>query len=199
MSTEYGYARVSSIDQNEVRQLDALRAVGIADERIYVDHKSGKDFNRSAWRRLSRRLNAGDTLVISSVDRLGRNYTEIIEQWRMVTKTRRARIRVLNMPLLDTTHVPDLMGTFIADIVLQILSFVAETERHNINERQREGIAAAKARGIRFGRPRITLPECFPECADAVEKHLLSQRKAALKCGCALSTFQRYLVLAKSN
>lgn len=151
----YGYVRVSTKEQNEDRQIIALREFPVDEKSIYTDKLSGKDFNRPCYRKLLRRLRKGDVLVIKSIDRLGRNYEEILEQWRIITKVKKADIVVLDMPLLDTrAKGRDLTGTFIADLVLQILSYVAETERENIRQRQREGIAAARMRGIRFGRPR---------------------------------------------
>ena len=159
---EYGYARVSTKEQNELRQLIALREFGLTDRAIFVDKQSGKDFDRRSYQRLLRKLKDGDTLVIKSIDRLGRNYEEILEQWRILTKDKGIDIVVLDMPLLDTRRGKDLMGTFLSDIVLQVLSFVAENERTNIRQRQAEGIAAAKAKGIRFGRVPKPLPENFP-------------------------------------
>lgn len=152
---EYGYIRVSSKEQNEARQLDALHKQGIEDSNIYIDKQSGKDFNRPKYKMLYRKLKKGDVLYIKSIDRMGRNYDEIIQEWRRITRFREADIVVLDMPLLDTRRGKDLMGTFLSDIVLQVLSFVAENERTNIRQRQAEGIAAAKARGVKFGRPLI--------------------------------------------
>ena len=158
---EYGYIRVSSTDQNEDRQLIALRGKGVPDNRIYMDKQSGKDFDRPKYKRLVRRLRHGDLLYLLSIDRLGRNYREIQEQWRLLTQEKGVDICVLDMPLLDTRQGKDLMGTFIADLVLQILSFVAQNERENIRKRQAEGRAAAKARGVKFGRPPIPVPDNF--------------------------------------
>ena len=149
---EYGYVRVSTREQNEQRQVVALKEYGIAEKRIYMDKQSGKDFERPNYKRLIRKIKNGDTLVIKSIDRLGRNYDEILEQWRIITKEKQAAIVVLDMPLLDTKQNRDLTGTLIADIVLQLLSYVAQTEREFIRQRQAEGIAAAKARGVKFGR-----------------------------------------------
>lgn len=160
---EYGYIRVSSKEQNEARQLDALHKQGIEDKNIYMDKQSGKDFNRPKYKILYRKLKKGDVLYIKSIDRMGRNYDEIIQEWRRITRFREADIVVLDMPLLDTRRGKDLMGTFLSDIVLQVLSFVAENERTNIRQRQAEGIAAAKARGVKFGRPSIPLPENFDQ------------------------------------
>ena len=157
----YGYIRVSSTDQNEDRQRLALLAAGVPSDSQYMDKLSGKNFERPAYKRMLRRLRAGDLLYILSIDRLGRNYSEVLEQWRVLTKEKRVNIRVLDMPLLDTRQGKDLMDTFIADLVLQILSFVAQSERESIKKRQAEGIAAAKARGVKFGRPPLPLPENF--------------------------------------
>ena len=165
---EYGYARVSTKEQNELRQLIALREFGLTDRAIFVDKQSGKDFDRRSYQRLLRKLKDGDTLVIKSIDRLGRNYEEILEQWRIITKEKSAAIVVLDMPLLDTRRNRDLTGTLIADIVLQLLSYVAQTEREFIHQRQAEGIAAAKARGVKFGRPRKALPEGVPHRTSGV-------------------------------
>lgn len=157
----YGYIRVSSHDQNEDRQLIALHEVGVLDADIYIDKQFGKDFERPQYKKLLRKLKRGDLLYVKSIDRLGRNYKEILEQWRILTKDKVVDIVVLDMPLLDTRRGKDLMGTFLSEIVLQVLSFVAENERVNIRQRQAEGIAAAKARGVRFGRPLAPLPENF--------------------------------------
>ena len=153
---EYGYIRVSSAGQNIARQVDALHEAGITDDRIYTDKLSGKNFNRPAWKRVVKRLKAGDVLIVQSLDRLGRNYEDILEQWRVLIKVKDVNIRVLNMPLLDTTNKANgLVGTLVADLVLQLFSFVAESERANIRERQREGIDAALRRGVKFGRPEV--------------------------------------------
>lgn len=160
--TTYGYIRVSSKDQNEDRQLIALSELGIEGKYIYIDKKSGKDFDRPAYKKLLNKLRSGDRLILKSIDRLGRNYKEIMEQWRIINKEKNVDITVIDMPLLDTTSSKDLLGTFISDIVLQLLSFVAENERNNIRQRQAEGIAAAKLRGVKFGRPRRNLPDNFP-------------------------------------
>lgn len=163
----YGYIRVSSIDQNESRQLLALHDAGVDDKCIHIDKQSGKDFNRPQYKKLVKKLKPGDLLYILSIDRLGRNYMEIQNQWRILTKEKGVDICVLDMPLLDTRQGKDLMGTFIADLVLQILSFVAQSERENIRKRQEQGIAAAKARGVRFGRPEVPVPENFGEIIRA--------------------------------
>ncbi len=159
----YGYARVSTRSQKEDRQLAALKDFGVAEERITVEKQSGKNFDRPLYQRLARALRSGDVLVIKSIDRLGRNYDEILEQWAYITKTKRAAIVVLDMPLLDTREGRDLTGTLVADIVLQLLSYVAQTEREFLRQRQAEGIAAAKERGVRFGPARIPMPEGFDE------------------------------------
>ena len=157
---DYGYARVSAKDQSLARQLDALRELGLNDNAIFTDKASGKDFNRPAYRRLTRKLKPGDTVFVKSIDRLGRNYQEIIEEWRTITQKKAAHIIVLDMPLLDTRNDKDeITSIFITDIVLQLLSYVAQVERENIKQRQAEGIASAKARGVRFGRPKIERPE----------------------------------------
>lgn len=158
---EYGYARVSSKDQNEARQIDALHNCGVTDENIFIDKQSGKDFERPEYKKLYLKLKKDDVLFVKSIDRLGRNYDEILTQWKRITKFRQADIVVLDMPLLDTRLGKDLLGTFLSDIVLQVLSFVAENERENIKQRRAEGIAAAKMRGVRFGRPPIPLPDGF--------------------------------------
>ena len=157
----YGYVRVSSMDQNEDRQMSALRDVDVPEKNIFIDKQSGKDFERPGYKKLKKSLKEGDLLYILSIDRLGRNYEEIQKQWRILTKETGIDICVLDMPLLDTRNGKDLMGTFIADLVLQILSFVAQSERENIRRRQSEGIAAAKAKGIRFGRPEKEVPDDF--------------------------------------
>ena len=187
----YGYARVSATDQNEERQLVALRAAGVPPLNIFTDHKSGKDFNRPAWKRLARKLKSGDLLVVSSIDRFGRNYEEILSEWRRLVKRRHVHVRVLDMPLLDTTTAQGLLAVFIADLVLQILSFVAETEREHIRARQREGIAAAKARGVKFGRPHISLPPTFKKIAERHFRNELSLRAAANLCGMSRTSFWR--------
>lgn len=163
MTQIYGYVRVSTREQNEARQLVALSACEIPKKNLFMDKQSGKDFNRPAYRRLMRRLKQGDLLIVKSIDRLGRNYEEILEQWRIITKEIRADIRVLDMPLLDTSSSRDLTGTLIADIVLQVLSYVAQNERENIRQRQTEGIAAARERGVKFGRDMMEMPEDFEE------------------------------------
>lgn len=185
----YGYVRVSSRDQNEDRQLIALDEVGVTDEFIFMDKQSGKDFLRPGYEALMKVLDKGDLLYIKSIDRLGRNYAEIQEQWRILTKVIGVDIVVLDMPLLDTRRGKDLLGTFLSDIVLQVLSFVSENERNMIRQRQAEGIAAAKARGVKFGRPVLPLPENFDEAYGKWIDGSLNLAEAAALCGMALSTF----------
>ncbi len=193
MGNSYGYIRVSSTDQNEGRQMDAMRAVGLTPRQIYMDKQSGKDFQRPQYKKLVRRLRQGDLLYILSIDRLGRNYEEIQQQWRVLTKEICVDICVLDMPLLDTRQGKDLMGTFIADLVLQILSFVAHSERDNIRKRQAEGIAAAKARGVRFGRPMVRAPENFAEIVRLWEQGELHFTQALQHSGLTEATFYRRL------
>lgn len=191
-STTYGYVRVSTKDQNEARQMIAMDEFGVARKNVYLDKQSGKDFNRPEYQRLVRRLRRGDTLVIKSIDRLGRNYDEIIEQWRILTKEKEAAIVVLDMPLLDTRQGRDLTGTLIADIVLQLLSYVAQTEREFIKRRQAEGIAAAKAKGVRFGaKPKERPPE-FEACLKQWKQGELSARAAAQMLDVSHPTFLRW-------
>lgn len=187
--TIYGYIRVSTREQNEDRQRLALAALPVPEENIYMDKHSGKDFERPQYRRLVRRLRRDDLLYVKSIDRLGRNYSEILEQWRMLTKEKGVDIAVLDMPLLDTRRGKDLMGTFLSDIVLQVLSFVAENERDNIRQRQAEGIAAAKARGVRFGRPPLPLPDNFHMLHQAWRGQKITLRQAARACGMPTGTF----------
>ena len=187
--TIYGYIRVSTREQNEDRQRLALAALPVPKENIYMDKQSGKDFERPQYRRLVRRLRRDDLLYVKSIDRLGRNYSEILEQWRMLTKEKGVDIAVLDMPLLDTRRGKDLMGTFLSDIVLQVLSFVAENERDNIRQRQAEGIAAAKARGVRFGRPPLPLPDNFHMLHQAWRCQKITLRQAARACGMPTGTF----------
>ena len=189
MGNIYGYIRVSSTDQNEDRQLAALRAKRVQSNRIYMDKQSGKDFNRPKYKRMLKKLKQGDLLYIMRIDRLWRNYKEIQEQWRILTKEKGIEICVLDMPLLDTRQGKDLMGTFIADLVLQILSFVAESERANIRKRQAEGIIAAKARGVKFGRPALPLPDNFYEVHKAWRDKKIPLRLAAETCGMPKGTF----------
>lgn len=193
MSEKYGYVRVSSADQNEERQLIEMGRAGVTHENIFMDKQSGKNFERPNYKRLIRRLREGDLLYILSIDRLGRNYEEIQNQWRLLTKEKGIDIVVIDMPLLDTRHGKDLMGAFIADLVLQILSFVAQNEREKIHERQEQGIAAAKARGVRFGRPEITVTEEFPDLVRRWEKKELPLNNLLQMCGMSEATFYRRL------
>ncbi|MFG6351337.1 MAG: recombinase family protein, partial [Oscillospiraceae bacterium] len=188
--TTYGYVRVSTQEQNEARQLAAMQEFGVAEKNIIIEKLSGKDFNRPCYQRLVRVLQPGDVLVVKSIDRLGRNYDEILEQWSVITKKRKAAIVVLDMPLLDTRQGRDLTGTLIADIVLQLLSYVAQTERENIRQRQAEGIAEAKAKGVRFGPPCHTLPDSFEELRQAWRDRRMTLRAAAEACGIPKSTFR---------
>ena len=190
MINKYGYVRVSTKDQNEDRQLEAMKQLEILEKNIYVEKISGKDFNRPVYQKLVKKLRADDLLYIKSIDRLGRNYEEILEQWRILTKEKKVDIIVLDMPLLDTRRGKDLMGTFLSDIVLQVLSFVAENERSNIKQRQAEGIAAAKARGVRFGRPPAPLPENFHHLYQQWKNGKITGTAAAKLCGMPLSTFR---------
>lgn len=189
--TTYGYVRVSTQEQNESRQIAAMHEFGVTDENIIVEKLSGKDFHRPRYQRMVKSLQPGDVLVVKSIDRLGRNYDEILEQWGVITKKQKAAIVVLDMPLLDTRQGRDLTGTLIADIVLQLLSYVAQTERENIRQRQAEGIAAAKKRGVRFGRERMELPEGFPAFAKLWQEGSISSRDAAKELGVSYQTFLR--------
>lgn len=190
MGNVYGYVRVSTKDQNEDRQLIALQEMSIPEKNIFVDKQSGKDFKRPMYKRMLRKIKKDDLLYVKSIDRLGRNYAEILEQWRILTKEKRIDIVVLDMPLLDTRRGKDLMGTFLSDIVLQVLSFVAENERTNIRQRQAEGIAAAKKRGVRFGRPLSPLPENFHEIYQQWKNGKITGLAAARACGMPMSTFR---------
>ena len=189
MSNIYGYIRVSSKDQNEDRQLIALNEVGVERKNVYLDKKSGKDFDRPQYKKLLRKLKKDDLLYIKSIDRLGRNYEEILQQWRILTKEKGIDIVVLDMPLLDPRRGKDLMGTFLSDIVLQVLSFVAENERTNIKQRQAEGIAVAKAKGVKFGRPPLPLPDNFYEVHRAWRSKKLTLKEAANACNMPVGTF----------
>ena len=189
----YGYVRVSSTDQNEERQMLALKKQNIAEKNIYIDKLSGKDFNRPAYKKLIKKLKSEDLLYILSIDRLGRNYEEIQNQWRVLTKEIGADICVIDMPLLDTRQGKDLMGTFIADLVLQILSFAAQSERENIRKRQRQGIAAAKAKGVRFGRPEKEIPPEFISLIRGWEQKKITLDKILKMCNISESTFYRRL------
>lgn len=192
MEQIYGYARVSTKEQNEARQLTALREMGIPSENVYLDKQSGADFERVQYRRMLRRLGPGDTLIVKSIDRLGRNYTEILEQWRIITKSKRAAIVILDMPLLDTRQNRDLTGQLIADIVLQLLSYVAQTEREFIRQRQAEGIVAAKERGVHFGREAAPVSEGFPEILAEWRAKKLGSRAAAERLGVSQTTFLKW-------
>ena len=193
MGRVYGYVRISSRDQNEARQMAAMREAGVSDRDIYLDKRSGADFERQGYRQLLRRLRAGDTLIVKSIDRLGRNYDEILEQWRIITREKCASILVLDMPLLDTRQNRDLTGTLIADIVLQLLSYVAQTEREFIRQRQAEGIAAARARGVKLGRPALTVPEEFDAVHRMWEDGCLNSRQAAESLGVSHTTFLKWV------
>lgn len=190
---KYGYIRVSSKDQHTDRQHIALAEFHIPKKNLFTDKQSGKDFDRPAYRRLLKKLKPGDLLIIKSIDRLGRNYDEIIEQWRIITKVKQADIFVMDMPLLDTRQCKDILGTFIADLVLQILSYVAHTERENIHQRQTEGIAAAKARGVKFGRPEKKIPDDFGRIVHAWEQKRLPFEEVLNQCNMSEATFYRRL------
>jgi len=198
----YGYVRVSSIEQNEIRQLIALENAGVEKRNIFIDKQSGKNFDRPKYKRLVKKLKPGDLLYIQSIDRLGRNYIEIQEQWRILTKDKGVDICVIDMPLLNTRNGKDLLGTFIADLVLQILSFVAQTERENIRTRQAQGIAAAKSRGVKFGRPAKELPANFYSVLAKWESQEITGREAAKECGMPVTTFlykaKRWVKIEKS-
>lgn len=190
---EYGYIRVSTREQNEQRQLVAMREFGIPQNRIYMDKQSGKDFERKNYKKMVRKLKKDDTLVVKSIDRLGRNYEEILEQWRIITKEKQAAIVVLDMPLLDTRQNRDLTGTLIADIVLQLLSYVAQTEREFIRQRQAEGLAAAKRNGVKFGRKPMERPNGLESLKEQWLHGELSARAAAKQLGVTHSTFLRWV------
>lgn len=195
----YGYIRVSSRDQNEDRQVIAMREFGIAEKNLVIDKQSGKDFARPGYRRLLRKLKPNDTLVIKSIDRLGRNYDEVLEQWRLLTKEKQVDIVVLDMPLLDTRKGRDLIGTLISDIVLQLLSYVAQTEREFIHQRQAEGIAAAKARGAKFGRKPKERPAEYEHLRDEWRAGRISARAAARQLGVAHRTFMKWVEQENSD
>lgn len=186
----YGYMRVSTKEQNEDRQKVALIEAGVPEEKIFMDKQSGKDFERTEYKRLIRRLNKNSVLYIKSIDRLGRNYQELNDQWRIITKEKCADIVVLDMPILDTRQEKNLMGTFLADLILTLLSYLAENERTTIRKRQEEGIAAARIRGVRFGRPPLQFPDNFDEVYGEWKKGKISQRDAAKRCGLPRSTFR---------
>lgn len=195
----YGYIRVSSKEQNEDRQYIAMREFGVPDDCVFVDKQSGKDFDRPGYRKLMKKIKPADTLVIKSIDRLGRNYEEILNQWRIITKDKQAAIVVLDMPLLDTRQGRDLTGTLIADIVLQLLSYVAQTEREFIRQRQAEGIAAAKARGVKFGRKPMERPNEFESVRQKWKGGKISARKAAEQLGITHRTFVKWATDAPSG
>jgi len=199
----YGYARVSSTDQNEDRQVIALHEKGVQPEKLLIDKQSGKDFDRPRYQQLVSQLKKGDLLYITSIDRLGRNYDEILNQWRILTKEMGVDIAVIDMPLLDTRIHKDYMGTFIADLVLQLLSFVSQNERENIRKRQADGIAAAKARGVRFGRPEKELPSNFTELVGQWERREVSTAKVLKLCNISRSTFfekvKKYRILRQNE
>ena len=185
----FGYARVSSRDQNEERQVLALLEMGVPEQNIYVDKQSGKDFNRPQYKRLLRKVKQNDLIYIKSIDRLGRNYTEILDQWKVITKDKQVDLCVMDMPILDTRREKNLLGTFISDLVLALLSYVAENERTNIRQRQAEGIAAAKARGVHFGRMPKPLPDNFYEAYQRWKMKKISVAEAAKECGMPQTTF----------
>ena len=199
MCTLYGYIRVSTREQNEARQLSALRSAGVPVQNIFTDKQSGKSFERPAYKRLCRRVKKGDVLFIKSIDRLGRNYKEIQEQWRILTGRKKIDIVILDMPLLDTRRGKDLVGTFLSDIVLQILSFVAENERENIRQRQEEGITEAKKRGVMFGRPKSSLPANFEAVLRQWEAGNMTTSQAAEACRMARTTFYDRAKKFRSN
>jgi len=199
MGETYGYVRVSSVDQNENRQRIAMHEHSITEDRIYIDKISGKDFQRPQYQAMLKCLQPGDQLCITSIDRLGRNYEEIQRQWRILTKEMKVDILVLDMPLLDTRRDKDLLGTFTADLVLQILSFVAHSERENIRKRQAEGIAAAKKNGVRFGREPKPLPVDFLQVYEPWRKGRISTSEAARRCGMARSTFRYRAAMFKKD
>lgn len=192
-NTVYGYVRVSSTDQNEDRQLNAMLELGVPKKNIYIDKMSGKDFERPQYQKLIKRLSSGDLIYVLSIDRLGRNYEEIQKQWRIITKEKNVDVCVIDMPLLDTRQGKDLMGTFIADLVLQILSFVAQSERENIKKRQAEGIAAAKVKGVRFGRPKKDVPDNFVAIIKFWEQKKLPLSEVLNQCNMSEATFYRRL------
>ena len=199
MASTYGYIRVSSKDQSGDRQLIAMRELSVEEKNIFMDKQSGKDFRRPQYQRMVKKLKPDDLVYVKSIDRLGRNYEEILEQWRILTREKGVDIAVLDMPLLDTRRGKDLMGTFLSDIVLQVLSFVAENERTSIRQRQAEGIAAARARGVRFGRPSRPLPENFPQIHRDWRDKKLTLREAADACAMPVGTFYAKAVRLENN
>ena len=198
-NTTYGYVRVSTREQNEMRQLNAMRAFGVAEENIIIEKQSGKDFRRPLYQKMVNHLQPDDVLVVKSIDRLGRNYTEILEQWSLITKKREAAIVVLDMPLLDTRQGRDLTSTLISDIVLQLLSYVAQAERENIRQRQAEGIAAAKAKGVHFGPQPRKMPDNFDSLRLAWRNKKITLRAAAEACGVPRSTFSDAALRAEAT
>ena len=191
---DYGYARVSAKDQSLARQLDALRGLGLSDKAIFADKASGKDFNRPSYRRLMRKLKPGDVVFVKSIDRLGRNYQEIIEEWRSITQKKGAHSVVLDMPLLDTRKDKgEITSVFITDVVLQLLSYVAQVERENIKRRQAEGIASAKARGVKFGRPKIERPGIYLKTKRAYESGSITRKEAADRLKISVTTFDNWM------
>lgn len=200
----YGYIRVSTKEQNIERQIVSLYEAEVDKKNIFIDRQSGKDFQRPAYEKMIRHIREGDLIIVKSIDRLGRNYHDIMEQWRIITKEKKADIRIQDMPLLDTTKTRDLLGTFISDVVLQLLSFVAENERDNIRQRQAEGIAAAKAKGVKFGKPTIPLPDNFPELYQEWQEARISLKEFANICNMGRSTIYKHIseyrkYLCKSN
>ena len=189
MGNVFGYVRVSSKDQNEDRQVITMREMQIPEENIFIDKQSGKDFNRPQYKKLLRKVKPDDLIYIKSIDRLGRNYSEILDQWKVITKDKRVDLYVMDMPILDTRREKNLLGTFISDLVLALLSYVAENERINIRQRQAEGIAAAKARGVHFGRRPNPLPENFYEVYQLWKMKKISVSAAAKQCGMPQTTF----------
>ena len=189
--TTYGYVRVSSTDQNEDRQMIALHQIGVEDKHIFIDKQSGKDFERPQYKKMVKKMRQGDLLYVLSIDRLGRNYDEIQHQWKILTKEIGIDVCVIDMPLLDTRQSKDLLGTFVADLVLQVLSFAAHNERDNIRKRQAEGIAAAKARGVHMGRPVVEAPPDFEDIVKAWEKKKITMEEAMKRCGMSETTFYR--------
>lgn len=189
MGTTYGYIRVSTREQYEDRQIAAMKELSVLNKNIFIDKQSGKDFQRPQYQRMMQKLKKDDLLYIKSIDRLGRHYAEILEQWRILTREKGIDIVVLDMPLLDTRRGKDLMGTFLSDIVLQVLSFVAENERLTIRQRQAEGIAAAKARGVKFGRPALPYPDNFQKIYQDWRKKKITLQQAADACGMPVGTF----------
>lgn len=189
MGTIYGYCRVSTREQHEDRQVIALKEMGVPEESIFMDKQSGKDFNRPQYKKLIRKLKPDDVIFIKSIDRLGRNYDEILEQWKIITKDKKADLYIIDMPLLDTRREKTLLGTLIADLVLTVFSYVAENERTTIKSRQAEGIAAARERGVRFGRPPKALPENFYEMYQKWKSRKITLEDAAVSCGMPKSTF----------